>query len=56
MYLLFAGDSYYPCGGWHDFEGSFISIEDAMERLDSIRCDWWHIVLGGKIVDSGSNR
>ena len=27
-YLLFAGDNYYPCGGWNDFEGSFDTKEE----------------------------
>lgn len=44
-YLLFAGDHYYPCGGWEDF----ICAGDDMEALKStagslLSNDWWHIV------------
>jgi len=28
-YLLFAGDSYYPHGGWSDFKGSFDALEES---------------------------
>lgn len=41
-YMLFAGDHYYPIGGWNDFVDSFDSIEDAIER--GARRDWYHIV------------
>jgi hypothetical protein len=27
-YLVFAGDDYYPAGGWGDFQGSFDSAVD----------------------------
>lgn len=53
MYLLFAGDSYYPCGGWRDFVGAFPSIESAVEYVNTVDCDWWHVVLGNGIVRSG---
>ena len=55
MFLLFAGDNYYPEGGWHDFQGAFASIEDAEEyfrhfRTQECRFDWGHIVAGTQIV------
>lgn len=28
-YLLFAGNDYYPDGGWHDFKGSFHTLDGA---------------------------
>jgi hypothetical protein len=27
-YLLFAGDAYYPGGGWEDFKGRFATAEE----------------------------
>lgn len=50
-FLLFAGDWYYPSGGWDDFEKSFDTLEEA--RAAKIRTypngqiywqDWGHIV------------
>lgn len=29
MFYLFAGDTFYPNGGWGDFKGHFISFEEA---------------------------
>jgi len=29
-FLLFAGETYYPLGGWGDFRGSFSEREDAL--------------------------
>lgn len=42
-YLLFAGDIYYPGGGWSDFVGSFETIEDAREHLPEFY-DWHQII------------
>lgn len=41
-YLLFAGDYYYPAGGFNDFIGSFDSIDEAKQAYAN--CDWVHIV------------
>ena len=30
-YFLFAGDVYYPSGGWKDFKGAFDTIKDASD-------------------------
>jgi hypothetical protein len=51
-YLLFAGDYYYPCGGWEDFFKSYTSIEDATNDKGHINFNWVHIVdsQSGKIV------
>ena len=43
-FLLFAGDTYYPCGGWHDFIGSYDSYEEAAANGDIDRNDWWHVI------------
>lgn len=42
MYLLFAGDSYYPEGGWFDFRGTFPSREAAAAAAEEY--DWYHVV------------
>lgn len=34
MYLLFAGDDYYPEGGCNDLKGKFQSVDDAVKRHD----------------------
>ena len=51
MYLLFAGDSYYPRGGWRDFKGAFSTLTDARAHALSLNCDWWHVALDGVMVD-----
>lgn len=47
-YLLFAGDHYYPSGGWNDFVGSFDTAREAMEWAESKAIkdsdDWAHVV------------
>ena len=43
-YLVFAGEIYYPSGGWSDFEGAFDTLKDAVLCARACRCDWWHIV------------
>lgn len=51
-YLLFAGDRYYPAGGWQDFKGSFDSLTEAiLAAVNSF--EWWHVVDGysGKVVE-----
>ena len=51
MFLLFAGDNYYPEGGWRDFQGAFMSIEAAEEHFRTYdRFDWGHIVAGVQVV------
>jgi hypothetical protein len=53
MFLLFAGDNYYPSGGWKDYRGSYASEEDAIAWLADQSFDWWHLVSGGQIVRFG---
>ena len=49
-YLLFAGDQYYPRGGWSDFRDSFDSLEEAFihgrqkDISGSKWFDWCHVV------------
>jgi hypothetical protein len=33
-YLLFAGDEYYPAGGWQDYKGRFNSFKEAAQEGD----------------------
>lgn len=54
-YLLFYGFAYYPVGGWHDFKGFYLSIDDAMaaysktaKQLDGPEYDW------GQVIDAHS--
>ncbi len=43
-YLLFAGDTYYPLGGWRDYKSDHYTLEDALEAAASCGCDWWQVV------------
>lgn len=56
-YLLFAGMSHYPNGGWKDFRGSHETVLDALvsaANLYSYR-DWRKIIDrdSGEIVREG---
>lgn len=53
-YMVFAGDAYYPIGGWEDFKGTFDLIEEARERARVSSGDWFQIVETdtGKVVES----
>ncbi len=52
-FLLFAGDDYYPSGGWGDFVGSYDSVEEAIPDAYS---EWAHIVdtATGDVVREGT--
>jgi len=43
-FLLFAGETYYPSGGWGDFKSSHHSREDAERAAEELQEDWYHIV------------
>jgi len=49
-YLLFYGPRFYPRGGWDDFKGFFLSIEDAktevleVRKSDSYDAEWAQII------------
>jgi hypothetical protein len=57
-FILFAGDRYYPLGGWSDFKGFFESKEAAInwlltdeEWLKSRPYECWaHVAQSGKIL------
>lgn len=45
-FAVFAGDVYYPCGGWNDYRESFDTLDEARRYVFNWACraDWWHIV------------
>lgn len=44
QYLIFAGDSYYPAGGWEDCRGSMENLEAAKLYALALKKDWVQIV------------
>ncbi len=44
-YLVFAGSTYYPAGGWGDFRTSCDTVEEAKDWLLKWNedYDWWQI-------------
>lgn len=45
-YALFYGDTFYPAGGWDDFEGSFDTVVEAEATLPEgdYAYDWYQVV------------
>ena len=43
QFALFAGDNYYPSGGFHDFVDSFDTVDEAKAYLTAIY-DWAEII------------
>jgi hypothetical protein len=43
-YLLFAGDNYYPSGGWHDSVKGYDDIDSARKAGRETAGEWWHVV------------
>ncbi len=43
-YLVFAGDHYYPAGGFYDFIGDFSDVEEAKKIAKLKSYDWAHII------------
>lgn len=47
-YLLFAGDHYYPSGGWDDFREAFETWGEADQEGKGLKeqhkVDWYHVV------------
>lgn len=45
-YLVFAGDVYYPEGGWKDFQGSYDTREEAFLNCPNKESwdGWGHVV------------
>ena len=70
MFYLFAGDIFYPNGGWGDFKGHFASFEEAdaegkrlimkdnEQDYTMTECDWYEVIdsLEFKIVSKGGER
>lgn len=63
-FLLFAGENYYPCGGYNDLKHKASNIDELYEvieanrnkdRYGSGRFEWWQIVNANThvIVDTG---
>jgi hypothetical protein len=49
QYYVFRFDNYYPRGGWDDFKGAYVTIEEARKVAQAPGCDEW------QIVDSSTN-
>lgn len=45
-YLVFAGEKYYPCGGWSDFYGTYDTMGEALDATFKARenYEWVQIV------------
>ena len=41
-FAVFSGDWYYPRGGWRDYQGSYETLDGAVEA--PISGDWFHVV------------
>ena len=50
LYLLFAGANYYPVGGWDDFIGPFLTLDEAKAKAVEVQADWWQIVRDYKMI------
>lgn len=46
LYLVFAGDNYYPGGGWEDFQSAHTTPEEADAAVEELRKinDWAQVV------------
>lgn len=46
LFLVFAGDNYYPAGGWDDFLSAHTDEEEAEAAADAARKhrDWAQVV------------
>jgi len=58
MFALFAGENYYPAGGWQDLVGVFPTLEEAqaaLQGLDEYSREWYQIVdlAKGEMVEEG---
>ena len=54
-FAVFAGDQYYPSGGWKDLIGRYASVEAATAAAKSAEGQWWHLVdlESGAQIDEG---
>jgi len=46
LFLVFAGDNYYPSGGWDDFRSAHTTEEEANTARDTLAkiYDWTQVV------------
>ena len=46
-YALFAGEFYYPCGGWEDFVQAFDTSKEAHDyfKTNKKQCGNWYQVI-----------
>ncbi len=48
QFALFAGERYYPSGGWCDFKGTFDSKQDAavywLDKYSDDCSPWFHVI------------
>lgn len=54
-FIVFAGSTYYPTGGWGDMKSSFDTFEEANDLVSSVdNYDWFEIVdiTTGKVVST----
>lgn len=55
-FILFAGDTYYPAPGWHNYDGDFATLEAACKSGKAGLCagEWWQVVdLNTKRIVAG---
>jgi hypothetical protein len=43
-YLVFAGNAYYPEGGWDDLVFQSDSKRECQDFLNDSHYDWWHVI------------
>jgi hypothetical protein len=59
MYAIFAGDDFYPNGGWADFVMAFHTLDMAKDYVQHNRSvwDWYQIVdlANQKVVDASTD-
>ena len=48
LHFLFTFDGYYPSGGLNDLQGSFESLELALEAHKKISCDYYQVATIGE--------
>lgn len=56
QYVVFAGQTYYPGGGWDDFVGSWDDPNDAIKSIATDHYDWIQVVdiKTGQIIHEGA--
>lgn len=57
-YLLFAGNRFYPGGGWRDYKMDFPSAESAQNAVNGFLddYDWWQVVDSQTRIVVGEGR